>query len=121
MNYAALATLPADKTIDSGALAANTNAVAQIAAPGVGKRILVLGVSLSANGTPGAAVTATLVDDNAVNRGRWLFSANAFIPFEVPFSRGRLFPENVGCTLTLPGLGVGIIGAAQIHYTLVSA
>lgn len=116
-----LLSMPAELTADSGAGSTNTTATATIAAPGAGKSIYVLGISLSADTAPAAAVTATLIDGAATNRGRWKFSASAFIPFEVPFGRPRKIAENTSLTLTFPALGVGVTGVAQIHYSIRAA
>jgi hypothetical protein len=108
-------TRPADTTADSGPQV-NATATATIAAPGLGRSLYLRGVSLSGSGQPTAAVQATLADDASTNRGRWQIPAAAFMPFERAFNPPLKIAVNRGVTLTLPALGAGITGVAQLHY-----
>lgn len=104
---------------------ANAVADATISAPGENKRIVVTGITVSANGAPTSAVEVTLVEDTGgtpiTREAFFLPNGSVFSPvipnYRVPLRIG----PNKDVRLRIPALGAGVTGRAVIKYDITTA
>jgi hypothetical protein len=95
--------------------ASNTASVVTITAPGVGRRIYVVGYTVSYSGTVAAAVVPDIVS-GAVVVDRFQVPAALLAPIVVGFARPMECPDNTSVVATAPAGGVGIVGTMVVRY-----
>lgn len=95
---------------------ANLQSQAIVAAPGADEVYIIEGVTVSASGTPSASVIVTLDTDSGA---RTLWSARlpnaAFAPIDINFKKALVADKGKNVRLTIPALGVGIIGRVEFR------
>lgn len=102
-------------------IASGTAAVAtatKAAAPGF--QHILSGITISASGTPAAAVTVTLKDGTTVI-DQWEIPAAAFAPIVIEYKRPFIITVGNLVELSIPSLGAAIKGTAVIRGLSVTA
>jgi hypothetical protein len=99
----------------------NATATATVSAPATTQSIYITSIAFSFNGTPSAAVSVTLTDTAATQRGRWEVPAAAGQPWQCQFQRPLRIAAGKGVSLALPALGASIRGTVQLHYFVAGA
>lgn len=101
------------------ASATNGTAAIDTATPGADEVIVVVGITISANGAPAAGVAVTLTTDPA-GTPRTLWAANipnaAFAPIDINFKNPLPGDKGKLVRLSLPALGAAIEGRVSIRY-----
>lgn len=92
----------------------NSAATGTIAAPGLGFRWFICGISFSASAAPAAAVRV-LVKQGTTTIDSYEVPASAFAPVHINFVRPLRGAENALVSITLPALGAGVVGDCAIH------
>jgi hypothetical protein len=95
-----------------------TNAQAQAiqAAPGADEELIVEAITVSASAAPAASVMVTLdTEDGARVLWKGRLPNAAFVPLEIPFKKVLVGNKGKNVRLTLPALGAGVVGHAQVR------
>lgn len=80
-----------------------------------GKQLIVYGIGMSFNGTPGTPVLAQLVDPD-VSPNPVLWEGYVGQARDVTFEAGQAIPPGHAAALQLGAGGAALIGVATIHY-----
>lgn len=117
MDLATLLTAPADTDVATGT---NLEAVATIAGrPGF--RHLVVGVTVSADGAPAAAVLVQIEDEDGGVLDQFYVPAGAFTPIAINYNHPLRGSPDANVTASLPALGSGVTGSISIRSITVRA
>ena len=100
--------------------AANTQA--QIVITGrPGFRHIIVGLTVSADAAPAAAVTFTIVDDTPGQMETFKIPAGAFLPIAINYNHGIPSAPGASVTATLPALGAAVSGVISLRYVSIRA
>lgn len=113
-----LLTSPADLVLS--APAANTAAVATVTGRN-GFSTVVVGVTISANAAPAAAVLFTIVDAIDGTLEEFYIPAGAFAPIAINYNHGLPGSPGGNVTATLPALGAAVAGVVTLRFVTVRA
>lgn len=111
-----LLTSPADVAIGAGGV--NANSVATITGR-QGFRSVVVGLTISANLAPAAAVLVTLVDDVDGLQEEFYIPAGAFAPIAINYNHGLPSTPGANLVATVPAMGAGVSSIITVRFVMI--